>query len=157
VTSLRWAATAAIAGLLVLPLVVISDREDGAVTWISPPGAHDLLVLFHDYFGATTAAAILVAACAALALLPGRWGLPAATARPAGADDLAGGPGAGRTAPVASRVTLAAVALPLLLVPATLLLAESVIAHPLYVDRYVLYGEAGAALLAGAGMARAGR
>jgi mannosyltransferase len=48
------------------------------------------------------------------------------------------------------------VALPLLVVPAGLLLLESVVASPLYVDRYVLYGEAGAALLAGAGAYRAG-
>jgi mannosyltransferase len=34
---------------------------------------------------------------------------------------------------------------------------ESLVARPLYVDRYVLYGEAGAALLAGAGAYRAGR
>lgn len=54
-------------------------------------------------------------------------------------------------------MTLAPVALPLLIVPAALLVAESVVAHSLYVDRYVLYGEAGAALLAGAGAARAGR
>jgi mannosyltransferase len=45
----------------------------------------------------------------------------------------------------------------LLLVPAALLLLESVIAPPLYVDRYVLYGEAGAALLAGAGAYRLGQ
>jgi mannosyltransferase len=34
---------------------------------------------------------------------------------------------------------------------------ESVLLRPLYVDRYVLYGEAGAALLAGAGLYRIGR
>jgi mannosyltransferase len=34
---------------------------------------------------------------------------------------------------------------------------ESILLHPLYVDRYVLYGEAGAALLAGAGLYRIGR
>jgi mannosyltransferase len=45
----------------------------------------------------------------------------------------------------------------LLLVPGALLLLESVVAPPLYVDRYVLYGEAGAALLAGAGAYRLGQ
>ena len=54
-------------------------------------------------------------------------------------------------------VSLPSVALPLLLIPAALLLLESVVAPPVYVDRYVLYGEAGAALLAGAGMYRIGR
>jgi mannosyltransferase len=45
----------------------------------------------------------------------------------------------------------------LLVVPAALLIAESFVADPLYVDRYVLYGEVGAALLAGAGMYRIGQ
>jgi mannosyltransferase len=48
------------------------------------------------------------------------------------------------------------VAAPLLVIPAALLIAESLVASPLYVDRYVLYGEAGAALLAGAGICRLG-
>jgi mannosyltransferase len=49
------------------------------------------------------------------------------------------------------------VGVPLVLVPAGLLLLESVIAPPLYQERYVQYGEAGAALLAGAGLYRIGR
>jgi len=36
-------------------------------------------------------------------------------------------------------------------------LLESVVAHPVYVDRYVLFGEAGAAMLAGAGLYRIGQ
>jgi mannosyltransferase len=54
-------------------------------------------------------------------------------------------------------VSLPSVAVPLLVLPAALLFGESLVASPLYVDRYVLYGEAGAALLAGAGMVRIGR
>jgi mannosyltransferase len=49
------------------------------------------------------------------------------------------------------------VAAPLLVLPAGLLLLESILGKPLYVDRYVLYGEAGAALLAGAGLYRIGQ
>jgi len=49
------------------------------------------------------------------------------------------------------------VAAPLLVLPAAILMIESILLHPLYVDRYVLYGEAGAALLAGAGLYRIGR
>jgi len=49
------------------------------------------------------------------------------------------------------------VAAPLLVLPAAILLTESILLRPLYVDRYVLYGEAGAALLAGAGLYRIGR
>ena len=48
-------------------------------------------------------------------------------------------------------------AAPLLVVPAALLLLESLVGPHLYVDRYVLYGEAGAALLAGGGMYRVGQ
>ncbi|MEP7025303.1 MAG: hypothetical protein ABJB47_16200, partial [Actinomycetota bacterium] len=49
------------------------------------------------------------------------------------------------------------VALPLLLVPSGILLLWSLVAaQPLYVDRYVLYGEVGAAMLAGAGLFRIG-
>jgi mannosyltransferase len=170
--AVRWAAAAAAAAVAVSPLAVLSDREDGAVTWISPPGPHDLLVLFHDYFGATTGAAVLVAACAGLALLPGHWGCRGAGGRPAGRQPaprrpLATGPAVtGLAAPGPAQaglaqgppvVTVVSVALPLLIIPAALLLAESVVTHPLYVDRYVLYGEAGAALLAGAGLARAGQ
>jgi mannosyltransferase len=54
-------------------------------------------------------------------------------------------------------ISLPSVAAPLLVLPAGLLIAESLILSPLYVDRYVLYGEVGAALLAGAGMYRIGQ
>ena len=50
-----------------------------------------------------------------------------------------------------------AVAAPMLVMPGGLLFVESLVGHPLYVDRYVLYGEAGAAMLAGAGVYRTGR
>src|SRR5262249_2627312 len=69
-TVLHWAAAAAAGAVLVLPLVVISIREKGAVHWITRPGLTDLRILFHDYFGATTAAAVLVLACAIVAVLP---------------------------------------------------------------------------------------
>jgi mannosyltransferase len=55
------------------------------------------------------------------------------------------------------QVSLPSVAVPLLALPAGLLMLESLVARPLYVDRYVLYGEAGAALLAGGGAYRIGR
>jgi mannosyltransferase len=54
-------------------------------------------------------------------------------------------------------VSLASVGAPLLALPALLLFGESLVLSPLYVDRYVLYGQAGAALLAGAGMWRIGQ
>ena len=209
----HWAAAAA-AAVLVLPLVILSIRENRAVHWITRPGLADLRILFQDYFGATAAAGILVFACAVVAVLPpdGWWrrrraaaGQPAAgnasgagTASGAGAVSGAGAasgagaqPGSGTGAPSATAawiaraslndtaarngagpeagppaeepwwssggISLPSVAAPLLVVPAALLFGESLVAPPLYVDRYVLYGEAGAALLAGAGMYRIGR
>jgi mannosyltransferase len=143
---LHWAAAAVLAAVLVIPLAVVSAREDAAVAWIPRPGPGSLRVLFHDYFGATTGLAVLLLLCAVLAVLPGRgqgpWPEPAS------------GPGA----PWWRRggVSVQSVGAPLLVLPGLVLILESLVAHPLYVDRYVLYGEAGAALLAGAGAYRAG-
>jgi mannosyltransferase len=108
-------------------------------------------VLFHDYFGATTGIAVLLFLCAVAALLP-----PRQTWR------RSSGSGAGQPRFTTAwwnqgGVSLPSVALPLVVLPAFLLALESVIARPLYVDRYVLYGEAAAALLAGAGLYRIGR
>ena len=130
----HWAVTAAVSAVLAVPLMVISARQHAAVSWIGRPTLADLKVLFHDYFGATTAVALLVLVCALAALVPERtpwW--------------RGGG------------LSLPSVAAPLLVVPAVILILESLVAPPLYVDRYVLYGEAGAALLAGAGVYRIGR
>jgi mannosyltransferase len=137
-----WAAVAAISVIVVLPLAALSAREDTAVAWIPRPGLSSLRILFHDYFGATTAVAVLLFCCAVAAVLP-----PLHRGRRA--------PG-----PVwwsQGGVSLPSVAAPLLVVPVALLILESLVARPLYVDRYVLYGEAGAALLAGAGALRIGR
>ncbi len=138
----HWAGTAAISVILVLPLAALSAREDAAVAWIPRPGLWSLRILFHDYFGATTAVAVLLLCCAVAAVLP-----PLHRGRrvPGPAWWSQGG------------LSLPSVAAPLLVVPGVLLILESLVARPLYVDRYVLYGEAGAALLAGAGMLRIGR
>jgi mannosyltransferase len=131
----HWFAAGAVGAFLVLPVVAISIHQDSAASWITRPDAHDLEVLFHDYFASVTWVAVCLFACAVLAVLPD--GHPAWWHR--------------------SGISLPSVAAPLLVVPAGLLIVESVIGHPLYVDRYVLYGEAGAAMLAGAGVYRIGR
>lgn len=137
---LRWLRAAVIGAAAVIPVVVVSSRETDAVTWISRPDAASLGLLYHDYFGATVAVSVAVIICALAALLPA---LPGENAAPAWW--RAGG------------VSLPSVAAPLLVVPAAVLIAESLVARPFYVDRYVLYGEAGAALLAAAGAVRIGR
>jgi mannosyltransferase len=175
----HWAGTAVVGAALVGPLVLISHREDAAVGWIPRPGLADLRVLFHDYFGATTAVAILLGLCAVAAVLParGQWrrlpagpdaapgAAPQAGVPPAGQDSAADAEGASlpaRAEPGSAwwrrgGITLPSVAVPLLVGPALLLILESLVTRPLYVDRYVLYGEAGAALLAGGGLYRIGR
>ena len=155
----RWAVAAAGGAALVLPLLALSDRQHAAVSWIGRPGLASVRTLFRDYFGPGTAASAILLACAVIAVLPplAAWRGPRGPARRARArlpPILAAGlrlPRAG------GRVTIQSVAVPLLLIPGSLLLLESVIAPPLYVDRYVLYGEAGAALLAGAGAYRLGQ
>jgi len=139
---MAWAAVAAVSVIVVLPLAALSAREDAAVAWIPRPGLWSLRILFHDYFGATTAVAVLLFCCAVAAVLP-----------PLHRGRRAPGPGWWSQ----GGVSLPSVAAPLLVVPGALLILESLVAHPLYVDRYVLYGEAGAALLAGAGVYRAGQ
>jgi mannosyltransferase len=150
-----WAAGGGVA--LVVPLVLLSIKEQAALGWVTPPGLTDLRVLVQDYFGVETVAAGLLVTCAVVALLPprGTWRwLPAragqAGAAPAGAEPE---PAWWRS----GGVSLPSVAAPLLVLPAAILMIESILLHPVYVDRYVLYGEAGAALLAGGGLCRIGR
>ena len=131
----HWAVAGAVGAFLVLPVVAISIHQDSAANWITRPTVHDLGILFHDYFGSISWVAVLLFACAVVAVLPDRH--PAWWRR--------------------AEISLPSVAAPLLVVPAGLLIVESVVGHPLYVDRYVLYGEAGAAMLAGAGVYRVGR
>jgi mannosyltransferase len=145
----HWAAAAAAGAVLVAPLIDFSSGQQAALGAIPRPSLHDVWILYHDYFGATIVAPLLLAACAAIALLPRlRWDRDsdgvAAAAEP-GPWWSSGG------------ISLPSVAAPLLLVPAALLMLAALAGPKLYIDRYVLYGEAGAALLAGAGLYRAGR
>ncbi len=131
----HWFTAGAIGAFLVLPVVIGSIHQDSAANWIARPTVHDVGILFHDYFGSVTWVAACLFACAIVAVLPD--GQPAWWRR--------GG------------ISLPSVAAPLLVLPGGLLMLESLAGHPLYVDRYVLYGETGAALLAGAGVYRIGR
>ncbi len=147
----RWLIAGVVGAVLVLPLLALSVKQRGAIGWIAPPGLNSLRILFHDYFGASDIVALLLVACAVVAVLPdwsSRRRLPAAE-EPQDA--------ATATPWWRGGVSLPSVAAPLLVIPAFLLLAESRVLHPLYADRYVLYGEAGAALLAGAGAYRVGQ
>jgi mannosyltransferase len=148
-TVTRWAVTSAIAGTLAAPVVAVSILQRGSASWIGVPNFLQVWILYQDYFAVTSAVAKLLVACAVVAVLP-----PAAWWR-----RLRDGAGAAPTSPWWSGggTCVSSVAVPLLLLPAGLLLLESRVLPPLYQERYVQYGEAGAALLAGAGAYRIGR
>jgi mannosyltransferase len=120
---------------LVLPVVIISFLQRSSASWITRPHLHDIGMLFRDCFGATNLVSVFLLACAVVAVLP-----PGGTAwwRSGG-------------------ISLPSVAAPLLVVPAGLVFTESLVGKALYVDRYVLFCEAGAALLAGSGVDRIGQ
>jgi len=136
----RWAVAAAVGAVLVTPVVLVSSREAGAVTWIARPNRASLTLLFHDYFSVRPQISAALIICIVIALLPPlrRGGAAPAWWRGGG-------------------VSVQSVAAPLMIIPAALLIAESLVTRPFYVDRYVLYGEVGAALLAGAGAYRLGQ
>ncbi len=149
----HWAVTSAISAVLATPLLLLGFLERGVANFIRPPGLNDLWQLYREYFGITLPAAFLVTACAVVAVLPpGQWWR-----------QRSGCAAAGSSAQSESRwwrsggISVPSVAVPLLLIPASLLIMESLAARPFYQDRYVLYGEAGAAMLAGYGAYRIGR
>jgi mannosyltransferase len=146
----RWLAAAIAGTVLAFPILVASLLQHGAIGWIGYPDWPGIRLLLQDYFGTTAVAVVLLAVCIIAAVLPPRAAWP---------ERLGGRPGAAAGLPWwrASGVSLPSVAVPLLVVPALLLVTESYVLHPLFVDRYVLYGEAGAALLAGGGAYRIGR
>ncbi len=146
----RWLTAAAAGTVLAFPVLLLSLIQHGAIGWIGYPSWPGIRLLLQDYFGATAVAAVLLAVCIIAAVLPPREAWPE---RPGGRPGTAAAPPWWRS----GGVSLPSVAVPLLVVPALLLITESYLLHPLFVDRYVLYGEAGAALLAGGGADRIGR
>ncbi|MCD9878527.1 glycosyltransferase family 39 protein [Streptomyces sp. NR30] len=115
---LGWARAAGVVGVVLLPLVWVSQEQSGQVGWLVTPGWDQAGLLVRD-FAVGPDGLVFWVSVALMAL----------------------GLGAGR---------LAAVALPLLVLPPALLIAVSQI-RPLFHERYVLYALAGAPLLAAAG------
>jgi mannosyltransferase len=131
----HWAVAGAAGAALVLPVVIISFLQRSSANWITRPHLHDIGILFHDCFGATNLVSLSLFGCALVAVFAA--GRPAWWSR--------GG------------ISLQSVAVPLLVLPSATVFAESLVGKALYVDRYVLFCEAGAALLSGAGLDLIGR
>ena len=148
----RWAITSAVACALATPLVAVSVLQRGYTEYIGRPNWQQFDFLYQDYFGASSTVARLLVACAVVAVLPpGCWWRRRSDGTGAGAGTTPASPW------WSGGISVSSVAVPLLLVPAGVLLLESSVLQSLFQQRYVLYGEAGAALLAGAGAYRTGR
>ncbi len=124
----RWACAAGAATLALAPLVLVSRGQSAQVAWLAPPGPGSVGRLLGAFTGPALPVAVPYLLLVALAVRPSRLRY--------------GG------------LSLAAVALPLTVVPPAVLMTVSR-AWPLYDERYVLYALAGAPLLAAAGAERA--
>ncbi|TLP62270.1 hypothetical protein [Microbispora triticiradicis] len=153
----RWACATAASAAAVAPLAWLGSRQGGQVSWIRRPEAADVGRLAVQMFGDLGATAppprpglappapLAATALTALGVAPLAWALALL--------GLVLGLAGGLRATRAAHAALVRVTLPWLLVPATVLLAASWAAHPVYVFRYVFCCVPAAALLAGAGIA----
>ncbi|MEV7324472.1 hypothetical protein [Streptomyces sp. NPDC093970] len=124
----RWGCAAGGVALLLAPMAVVSHAQSAQLAWLWEPDLETAQYLLREYLGPTDG---VYWVCLALGLL--------------GLTRLVGRRG---------EVTLAAVALPLAVLPPVALMLASQFT-PLYVDRYVLYALAGAPLLVALGADRA--
>ncbi|MGW3817185.1 glycosyltransferase family 39 protein [Streptomyces sp. NPDC005046] len=122
-----WITAAAVVGLVLLPLVLVSQGQSAQVAWLSRPGLGSVKRLLGLFTGPARLVIVPYLALVVLAVRPART-------RP-------------------GTLSLQAVALPLVTVPPAVLLTVSRW-WPLYDERYVLYALAGAPLLAAAGAER---
>jgi mannosyltransferase len=122
-----WLCATGAALVVLLPLVLVSHGQAAQVAWLAPPNGHSVERLAGDFAGPYPGFLVpyLVLVLLALCPPPTRRG----------------------------ELSLPAVALPLVLLPPTLLMTVSQ-TMPLYDERYVLYALAGAPLLAAAGAER---
>lgn len=122
----RWLAACVGAALLLSPVLAFSFRQSSQLDWVQPPNGNTIMGLLQDLSGITA----LIPVTGVLVVL----GCIAGTG-------LRRGHG----------VTLAPVCLPWFVLPPTVLLLVS-LAHPVYVDRYILYCVPGVVLLVVAGL-----
>ena len=123
-----WLATAAAAVVALVPIIVISHQQEGQLAWIRPIRLQDVTALIRDFFGPSQVAVVAMLGLVAVgALVPRRV--------------------------AHQQVTLRNVALPLFVLPAALLIGESLISTPLYGGpRYILYSLPAGIMLAASGL-----
>jgi mannosyltransferase len=115
-----------VAAVLLAPLAVLSVRQSAQLNWVRRPDPSTVATLIRDFAGAT----LLIPVIALLGIL---------------------GCVAGHCIRRGASMTLAAVALPWLVVPPVVLLAVSLV-HPVYVERYIVFCLPALSLLVGAGL-----
>jgi mannosyltransferase len=126
-----WLAACAAAAVLLTPIAVLSAGQSAQLNWVRTPDLSTIATLVRDFAGS----AVLIPVVALLA---------------------AAGCAEGRGLRRGGRLTLTVIALPWLVLPPALLLAVS-LAHPLYVERYVVFCLPALALLTSAGLIWAAR
>jgi len=122
----RWLAACLVASVLLAPIAYLSAGQSAQLNWVRRPDLSTAATLLRDFAGGTP----LIPVIAVLVLL----GCFAAN----GIQHRGG-------------ITLASIALPWLVLPPAMLIAVS-FAHPVYVERYVLFCLPAAALLTSAGL-----
>ncbi len=122
----RWLVSCVVAAVLLGPLAFYSLRQAGQLNWVTTPTPSTVATLARDFAGATLAIPVIV--------LLGWLGLLA-----------------GRGLRRGAGLSLAVVSLPWLVLPPVVLLAAS-FAHPVYVERYVVFCLPALSLLAAAGL-----
>jgi mannosyltransferase len=123
---LPWLAAAAAAVVVLAPLVVLGYRQDRTLGWISRPGLRAAGNLFEHSAGSRQLiplVAVLAVVGVVASLRPGRR----------------------------RELSVATVAVPWLVLPPLVLLGVSLI-RPVYVERYVVFGQPALALLGAAGL-----
>jgi mannosyltransferase len=125
-----WLAAAAAAAAALSPLIVLGYRQDGTLGWVSRPGVGTLAALVSDFSGSRQLITLVIGT----AVCGVAGGLTTVTS--------------GRR----PEVTVVTLALPWLLLPPSVLLAVSLV-KPVYVERYVVFGQPALALLSAAGLA----
>ncbi|MGZ4444723.1 MAG: glycosyltransferase family 39 protein [Nocardioidaceae bacterium] len=147
-TFARWVGCMAVVGALVLPLVLVSLREDKAVSWIQRPGWSSVGLVAEVYFGATSVVLVLLLVLALVGAVPARTsGHGYDQLR---ADDL-------RPGRLPGTLSVQSYLVPVVVVPSAVLLTESVLGKPLFDTRYILFGLPAAMILAAAGIERVTR